>query len=147
MPRSKTWWRRGIEELCAAAAKFQPDTMPIVSISLDLPVPPSVNRLRRIDPAGNRRREKFYHHADGYLMEHGPRPFPAGVIKGPYEILIQTPESLSGIDLDNHCKALLDYLVSREVVPDDNKRYLRRLVVEWGSPVAACRIVITGLPS
>jgi len=115
------------------------------AITLELPVPPSVNRLRRMDPAGNRKRLEFYRAADHFLVAHGPRPFPVRVITGSYEIQIQIPESLSSIDLDNHCKALLDYLVSREFVPDDAKRYLRRLVVEWGSPSPACRIGITGL--
>jgi Holliday junction resolvase RusA-like endonuclease len=67
------------------------------------------------------------------------------MISGAFEIRIQIPESLSGIDLDNHCKALLDYLVSREFVPDDAKRYLRRLVIEWGSPTPACHVTITGV--
>jgi Holliday junction resolvase RusA-like endonuclease len=117
------------------------DTAP-APIRLDLPIPPSVNRLRRMDGAGNRRREEFYRNADGFLMQHGPRPAPVRLITGAYEIQIQIPETLSRIDLDNHCKALLDYLVSREFVPDDDKRHLRRLVVEWGSPSAACRIDI-----
>jgi hypothetical protein len=34
--------------------------------------------------------------------------------------------------------------VSREFIPDDAKRYLRRLVIEWGSPTPACHVTITG---
>jgi hypothetical protein len=115
------------------------------TITLDLPVPPSVNRLRRMDPAGNRKRLEFYRAADHFLAAHGQRPFPVRVITDAYQLTIQIPEGLSGIDLDNHCKALIDYLVSREFVPDDAKKYLRRLVVEWGSPSPACRISITRL--
>ena len=111
-------------------------------ITLDLPIPPSVNRLRRVDWANHKKRQEYYLRTDLFLTAHGPRPAPVRLIKGAYEIRIQIPESLSGIDLDNHCKAILDYLVSREIVPDDSRRFLRRLVVEWGSPTPACRITI-----
>ena len=114
-------------------------------ISFDLPIPPSVNRLRRVDWANNRKRQEYYLRSDLFLTAHGPRPAPVRLIKGAYEIRIQIPESLSGIDLDNHCKVILDYLVSREIVPDDSRRFLRRLVVEWGSPTPACRITIKGI--
>jgi hypothetical protein len=116
-------------------------------ISFDLPIPPSVNRLRRVDWSNNRGRQEYYLRSDLFLTAYGPRPAPVRLIKGAYEIRIQIPESLSGIDLDNHCKAILDYLVSREIVPDDSRRFLRRLVVEWGSPTPACRITIKAIPS
>ena len=115
-----------------------------VRITLDLPIPPSVNRIRRVDWAGNKKRREFYLRSDLFLVAHGPRPPPVRLITGAFEIRIQIPESLSGIDLDNHAKALLDYLVSREFIPDDAKRYLRRLVIEWGSPTPACHITIKG---
>ena len=119
--------------------------MSAIEITLDLPIPPSVNRMRRIDWAGNKKRQEYYLRTDLFLVAHGPRPPPVRLISGPFEIRIQIPESLSGIDLDNHCKALLDYLVSREFVPDDAKRYLRRLVIEWGSPTPACHVTIKGV--
>jgi len=117
---------------------------PDIHITLDLPIPPSVNRIRRVDWAGNKKRREFYLRSDLFLVAHGPRPPPVRLITGTFEIRIQIPESLSGIDLDNHAKALLDYLVSREFVPDDAKRYLRRLTIEWGSPTPACHITIKG---
>jgi hypothetical protein len=116
-------------------------------ITLDLPIPPSVNRLRRVDWANHKKRQEYYLRTDLFLTAHGPRPAPVRTITGAYELRIQIPESLSGIDLDNHCKALIDYLVSREFVPDDSKRYLRRLVIEWGSPTPACHITIKARPS
>jgi Holliday junction resolvase RusA-like endonuclease len=118
-------------------------------ITLNLPIPPSVNRTRRIDWAGDRARREFYLRADLYITAHGPRPAPVRRITGPYEIKIQIPASLTRMDLDNHCKCLIDYLVSREFVPDDSKRYLQRLivelVVEWTSPSPACRVTINSL--
>jgi hypothetical protein len=123
------------------AAAYSQSSRP--RITLDLPVPPSVNVVRRIDRAGDRKRKQYYLRTDLFLTAYGPRPAPVRLITGAYELRIQIPESLSGIDLDNHCKCLIDYLVSREFVPDDAKRYLRRLIVEWGSPVPACRVTIT----
>ena len=128
-----------------AAAKTSPPAP--THITLNLPIPPSVNRTRRIDWAGDKARREFYLRADLYITAHGPRPAPVRLITGRYELIIQIPESLSGIDLDNHCKCLIDYLVSREFIPDDSKPYLRRLIVEWGSPGPACRITINSLPT
>jgi hypothetical protein len=120
-------------------------TTPALCITLDLPIPPSVNRTRRIDWAGNRKREEFYLRADLYITAHGPRPAPVRKIRGGYELAIQIPETLSGIDLDNHAKALIDYLVSREFVAGDGKRHLRRLILEWGDG-PCCHVTITETP-
>src|SRR6516225_9261671 len=114
------------------AATF-PSAQPAVHITLDLPIPPSVNRTRKIDWAGLRALKEFYLRTDLHLTAYGPRPPPVRLIKGAYEVLIQVPES-SGYDLDNHVKTLIDYLVSREFVTDDRARYLRRLVVQWIDP-------------
>jgi len=128
-----------------ARACSEPQTSDSTHITLDLPIPPSVNATRRIDWRGEKKRREFYLRADLFLTAHGPHPFPAGVITGAFEITIQIPETLSGIDLDNHCKSLIDYLISRDVIPDDSKRYLRRLVVEWGEASLACRVSIKGV--
>ena len=127
-------------------AAAYPKSPPAPVITLDLPIPPSVNRLRRVNWANHKDHDEWRLRTDLFLTAHGPHPFPHNVITGAFEIRIQIPESLSGIDLDNHCKALLDYLVSREVIPNDSKRYLRRLVVEWGSPTPACHVTIKGIP-
>jgi len=50
----------------------------MTSIRLDLPIPPSVNALRRMDPAGNRKREEFYRHADGYLAARNSKRHRSG---------------------------------------------------------------------
>jgi hypothetical protein len=113
-------------------------------ITLDLPLPPSVNRLRRVDWASFRTRQQFYTHADLFLVAYGPKPPPVRTITGAYELTVQIPDG-SRLDLDNHHKALIDYLVSREFVAGDSKKYLRRLVIEWGAPTEYCRITIQGV--
>ena len=130
----------------AAATYPKADPSPAIHITLDLPIPPSVNRIRRIDWGKYKDHQQWRLRTDLFLTAHGPRPAPVRQITGAYELRIQIPEALSGIDLDNHCKALIDYLVSREFIPDDSRRYLRRLVVEWGSPTPACHITIKELP-
>ena len=115
-------------------------------ITLDLPIPPSVNRTRRIDWVGHKLVKDFYTRSDLFLSAHDrDASRKTRIITGPYELTITIPETLSGIDLDNHCKTLIDYLVAREFVGGDDKRYLRRLVVEWAFETVACRITITDL--
>ncbi len=116
-----------------------------IEFSLDLPVPPSVNKLRRVDPAHHRERKEFYRRADMYLLAARGRtrePLPVRKLLGRYEVTIQISEKLSRVDLDNHIKILLDYAVSREFVVDDSAKYLRRLVVEWGCPLEGCKLTI-----
>jgi hypothetical protein len=122
----------------------------MVEIVLDLPVPPSVNKLRRGDTGvGARLRKAFYRRADMHIMaaRGGTRePLPVRRLLGPYEAIIQINEKLSHADLDNHVKCLIDYAVNREFVPNDNPRYLRRLVVEWGCPINGARITLRSVP-
>jgi hypothetical protein len=115
-------------------------------IVLDLPIPPSVNRTRRVDWQGHKQVKEFYTRSDLFLSAHDrDAPRKTRIITGPYQLTIAIPETLSGIDLDNHCKTLIDYLVSREFVAGDDKQHLRRLVVEWAFETVACRITITDL--
>jgi len=117
---------------------------PAVHICLDLPVPPSVNRLRRIDWANHKKHKQWKLHADLHITAYGPRPPPRRMIKGPFELHIVIPANARA-DLDNFCKALIDYLVSREFVGGDGYGHLRRLIFEWGPPDPACHVTITGV--
>jgi hypothetical protein len=110
------------------------------TITLDLPIPISVNRLRRVDWASNRARKEYYLRTDLWLSAYGPRPAPVRVITGAYELEIQIPEK-SRLDLDNHVKSLIDYLVEREFVAGDHKKFLRGYSVKW-APIETCRIII-----
>lgn len=48
-------------------------------------------------------------------------------------------------DLDAMIKSLIDYCVRIELVTDDSPKYLRRLIVEWGTVPAGCRVEIRGM--
>jgi Holliday junction resolvase RusA-like endonuclease len=112
----------------------------IEKITLDLPVPPSVNALRRVDWAGNRKRKTHYLRTDLYLTAYGPKPAPVRLIRGAYELQILVPETRC--DIDNLIKCIVDYLVSREFTPDDSN--LRELSIKRAA-VSACRVTITEL--
>ena len=113
--------------------------------SVNLPCPPSVNRTRRKDNAGARLLQKFYKAADMHVLAQRGRtcaPLPIGRIKGPFEAHIIISDKLTNIDLDNGVKAILDYAVRIELVPDDGPKYLRRLIVEWGVAIEDCRLTL-----
>lgn len=119
-----------------------------VEVVLDLPVPPSVNQTRRIDNAGRGKIKRWRADADMHLLAAKCRtrePLKIRQLSGHFEMHIVISDKLSRIDLDNHVKNLIDYCVSREFVPDDSPKYLRRLIVEWGAAISGCRITIRSL--
>lgn len=119
-----------------------------IEIVLDLPTPPSVNKLRKVDRASHRLRKDFYGNADMHVLAARGRtrePIPTRKLLGPFEAHIEISEKLTKCDLDNHVKCLLDYAVSREFVVNDSPKYLRRLVVEWGCPIAGARLTLRSL--
>jgi Holliday junction resolvase RusA-like endonuclease len=117
--------------------------MSVTTINLDLPMPPSVNRIRRIDWAGHNKHKDFRLRADLTISAaYAPNKPPRRQITGTYELEILIPER-SRLDLDNCVKCLIDYLVAAEFVPDDDRRYLRGYSVRW-APIPACRVTIKG---
>lgn len=106
-------------------------------IMLDLPPPPSVNKMRRYDWR-NRATHKAWHDLADKHMLCQKRPEP---IRGPYEVHIVMSPSVK-LDLDNGIKCLLDFLHRIELVQGDSQKYLRRLTVEWGEAPEGCRIMV-----
>lgn len=81
-------------------------------------------------------------HAQNVLMAAGPRP----IFTGPVEItLTVSEERVSSLaDSDNVAKAYLDLFVSMGILPDDTRKTVRRLVVEWTTePEGYARIIPT----
>jgi Holliday junction resolvase RusA-like endonuclease len=113
-------------------------------IVLDLPMPPSVNRIWRANKAGPQRVSKspeyrqWLAHADKVAMTTGQFRG-LKMITGPFEATIVLHRQRG--DLDNRHKGLLDWLQSRGVIADD--KYCERLVLEWGEAPTGCRVTIT----
>lgn len=118
-------------------------------VSLNLPPPLSVNRLRKIDWASEVRNEPWKRGADSYVFmaKRDPRN-PLKLSRIPrFEVLLVFDENQTGIDLDNGVKGILDYLCFIGLIEDDGPKYMRRLVVEWGEAPTGCRVTIRPLAS
>jgi Holliday junction resolvase RusA-like endonuclease len=114
-----------------------------VEISVNLPMPPSVNRLWR-SGRGLVFRSKAYldwiRAADAELM--ASRQMPKRRIEGPFEAHITLSRRVRG-DVDNRVKGLLDFLQSREIIRNDSD--CQRLTVERGEAEAGCRLTLTAV--
>lgn len=109
-------------------------------ITLDLPVPPSVNRTRKIDLCSLRLVNEWKQAADKFVLTQR-RGQPRKIFGG-YELLITLSEDHTSIDLDNGIKSLIDYLRKIEIVEDDSPKFFRRLTVEWGQALEGCRVTV-----
>lgn len=116
-------------------------------IVLDLPAPPSVNRVWMRAKAGKRHvfsapaYVKWKRASDnliGSLAQlRGVKPLP-----GCFEATIILSEKHTRIDLDNSAKSVLDYAVRACLVVDDGPKYMRRLLLEWGTAPHGCRLIL-----
>lgn len=114
-------------------------------IVLDLPVPPSVNRTRKLDMKSLRATNEWKSRCDTALMASGQfRAAKRIKIGDRFELTIILCEKQCRLDADNPVKAAIDYLRRLELIKDDDKRYLRRLVVEWGEAPSGCRLILRG---
>ena len=117
-------------------------------IWLDLPPPISVNRMRRIDWSASVRQTEWKRGADAYIYMAKRRkehPLKLRSIER-FEITLTFNESLTGIDLDNGVKGIIDYLCYAEVIAGDAPKNMRRLVVEFGYAPEGCRVTVKPLP-
>lgn len=112
-------------------------------IVLDLPLPPSVNRIWRANKAGPKRVSVSPEYASWKRSADALSLATAQfrglkTIVGTFEarIVIQRTRG----DLDNRVKGILDYLQSRGVIADD--KYCERITVEWGDAPAGARVTI-----
>lgn len=110
-------------------------------IVLDVPVPPSVNRTRKLDMTTLRVVNEWKQQADMLLMASGQFRA-ARKLPGRFEIKIVLCEQKCRCDADNPVKAAIDYLRRIELISDDSPRFMRRLTVEWGEAPAGCRIIL-----
>jgi crossover junction endodeoxyribonuclease RusA len=106
---------------------------------INLPTPPSVNALYRNVNGRGRVKSSAYKawliDADAYFLVQKRRLTP---VNGQYELAIKVP-NVRG-DIDNRIKAISDFLVSREITPDD--RHCQRVSVERDAGMDCCRVEI-----
>lgn len=113
-------------------------------VVLDLPMPPSVNRIWRANRAGpnkvskSEEYKKWLKHADSVAMSMAQFRGLKTIV-GPFEAKIVLRRQQG--DLDNRAKGVLDWLQSRGVVVDD--KFCERLVLEWGEAPVGCRVTVT----
>jgi hypothetical protein len=110
---------------------------------LDIPVPPSLNKSRKIDWANYPGVEAWRSHCDKHLMANGQyRKARAVKPAGRYEIQIVLDERQTGMDLGNVEKLAQDYLKRIELIVDDGPKFCRRIVIEFGTAPDGCRLII-----
>lgn len=119
-------------------------------IVIDLPYPPSVNRLWRSTAAEKNRvylspaYVKWKDAADVLLL--GAKGWRAQKITGAFHIEIALCPTAQGHprgDLDNRIKAVLDYLQRVEIIHND--KHCQRLLAEWVDRAGApngCRVKV-----
>lgn len=117
-------------------------------IELNLPIPPSVNHAYPTvkTKTGKHQRVKskecrdWIKQADAWLMTQKTKYVHAN-IAGPITLRILLPVEMRG-DVSNRTKVAEDYLVRRNITPDD--RYSRKVSAERSADVATgmCRVVI-----
>jgi Holliday junction resolvase RusA-like endonuclease len=112
-------------------------------IIIDLPTPPSVNRIWRANRAGPNKvsispeYKVWKKHADGMALSMAQFRGLKTIV-GPFEAKIVL-KRIRG-DLDNRSKGVLDWLQSRGVIADD--KFCERLVLEWGDAPTGCRVTV-----
>lgn len=127
-----------------------------------LPLPPSVNAMfanrgvngvfgeaKKSGRIGQQRQRgrivtsayrAWRHQAGMHLLVQGP----LRKIAGPVAVRIIISDKACG-DLDNRCKAVLDLLVHHEIIEDDCRSIVRKILLEWGD-VEGAQVEITEQP-
>lgn len=112
-----------------------PDTI------LDVPVPPSVNRTRRVNWAAKPIVDAWKREADGMVVASGQFRA-ARKMAGRYELTVILDEKKCRADPDNILKVAVDYLRRLKVIENDSPKFARRITVEWGIAPSGCRLVL-----
>ena len=113
-------------------------------ITLDLPVPPSVNKLRKVDWKNRSAARAWANASDAHVIAaRGRSSNPLRLVKlKRFEVFVTLSEHHTKIDLDNSLKCIIDYLVRIELIEDDAPKNLRRLTAQWGLAPMGCRVTV-----
>ena len=122
-----------------------PFHMPGTQIVLDLPLPPPVNKTRRINWANRSLHVEWQRQCDNSVMHARNGAMPKVSIKGRYSIHLLVDDSAK-YDLDATVKSLIDYCVRIELVTNDSPKYLRKVTIEWGNAPEGVRLTLEAFP-
>lgn len=125
-----------------------------MQFTIDLPIPPSENKLWRGTRVNDPRRKiRFYKSkaylrwikiADGYLLASRPRGWAQAMITGEFDAeLLLDRKLLRGGDGQNRSKAVWDWLQSRHVIKND--KYLRTLYLVVGEHELGCKVTVRSI--
>jgi Holliday junction resolvase RusA-like endonuclease len=111
---------------------------------IDLPIPPSVNRTRKINWRAHKKVVSFVTNADGcVMMAKRRKDDPLKLEKHRrFQLNLTFSEQLTDVDLDNSLKTLIDYLRRIEAIENDAPANMRRIVIEWGLAPMGVRVEI-----
>ena len=107
-----------------------------------LPIPPSVNRVRRADFASAALVRKWRIKANNLMLMQKRGELIR--FRDPVEIHVLVKSHYHG-DLDNIYKTLSDYLVTLTIIPDDSPKYVRRITMEFGEAPEGCVVTVRPL--
>jgi Holliday junction resolvase RusA-like endonuclease len=105
----------------------------------DIPLPPSVNRTRKVHWRGHRQHEAWRKAAGWHLQANGQfKAAPRRLER--YELTITLDRQQCRQDPDNPIKAAIDLLRALEIITDDSPKFAERIVVQWGAAPDGCRL-------
>ena len=107
--------------------------------TIDLPPPPSVNRIRRLNKTEMHFYARWLDACSRTVAHQWAQAKLRGVSRPNFgdarvHVLVQLNEKMKLRDADNALKSCLDYLRRIEIIRDDSKQYVRRITVEWVEP-------------
>ena len=111
------------------------------TVTIDLPMPPSVNRVWRVGVGGRVYTDARYvawkRTAGWELVRQKPGRFPPGA---QVAVTIRAGKAKRARDIDNLSKALLDLLQAHCVVAND--RDVHSIAIAWDTSVEAGRVLV-----
>src|SRR5215469_16582151 len=126
----------------AVMAIDRPFSPPLETV-LDLPVPPTVNRVRRAHGRGSKLLQEWKRQAGMAVMAAGGlRKFTK--MPDRFEVILVLDES-APIDLYACAKYTIDFARDLGLIQNDDKRFLRRVTIEWGAAEGRCRLVLRSM--
>lgn len=132
--------------MSVAAPDFSdPPFLAPIETSIDLPAPPSINKVLRNHGKGTRLKQAWIENADMHVMVAG------GLrrltkMPGKFEVTLVLAEKSVGLDLDNSIKLAIDYARRLGLIINDDKRYMRAVHIVWGEAPKGCRIILRSVP-